>query len=104
MLDILFSQDIERVVPAPGDPALTSEYLKTWFEYNFTKIAREQGLLRHLMYVCIAIVDWSNFQSLSLHGKNGSVEGKGGVVKNFVWIFSGLSPLHIGFFTDQRKG
>lgn len=106
MLDILFSQDIERVVPAPGNPALTSEYLKTWFEYNFTKIAREQGPLTTLMYVCVAIVGLVLISNLFRYMERMVASRvKVDVVKNLrIDIFKTVSHLHIGFFTDQRKG
>jgi len=38
MLDVLFLQDIDKVVPAPGDFSFSTGYLKAWLEYNFAEI------------------------------------------------------------------
>src|SRR5690242_16243320 len=106
MLDILFQQNVERVVPVPGEPAFTSEYLKTWFEYNFTNIVREQGPITTLMLVCLSIVSLVMLSNLFRYMERMVASRvKVEVVRNIrVDIFRNVSQLHIGFFSDQRKG
>jgi subfamily B ATP-binding cassette protein MsbA len=106
MLDILFLQDIERTVPAPGEPAFTTEYLKVWFEYHFTRIARENGPVNTLMFVCLSIVGLVLLSNVFRYMERMVASRvKVDVVKNMrVDIFRSISQLHIGFFTDQRKG
>ena len=106
MLDILFLQNIQRNMPSPGEPAFTTEYLKAWFEYNFTNIAREQGPVTTLMYVCLSIVGLVLISNLFRYMERMVASRvKVEVVKNLrVDIFRNISLLHIGFFSDQRKG
>jgi ATP-binding cassette, subfamily B, bacterial MsbA len=106
MLDILFLQNIQRNVPAPGEATFTTEYLKAWFEYHFTNIAREQGPVNTLMYVCLSIVGLVLISNLFRYMERMVASRvKVEVVKNIrVDIFRNVSLLHIGFFSDQRKG
>ena len=106
MLDILFLQNIERIVPAPGEFVLTKDYLKTWFEYHFTNIVREQGPVNTLMYVCLSIVGLVLISNVFRYMERMVASRvKVEVVKNLrVDIFRNISQLHIGFFSDQRKG
>ncbi|HEX6891970.1 MAG TPA: ABC transporter ATP-binding protein, partial [Chryseolinea sp.] len=56
MLDVLFLQDMEKVVPAPAEFSFSTSYFKAWLEYHFTEIARNEGPVKTLLYVCLAIV------------------------------------------------
>ena len=75
MLDVLFLQDIDKVVPAPGEFSFSTGYLKAWLEYNFAEIVRNEGPVKTLMYVCF--VDCRvriSFEHFPIHGKNGSLK------------------------------
>jgi len=106
MLDILFLQDIDKVVPAPGEFSFSTGYLKAWIEYHFTEIARNEGPVKTLMYVCLSIVGFVFLSNIFRYMERMVASRlKVDVVKNLrVEIFRNVTQLHIGFFNDQRKG
>jgi subfamily B ATP-binding cassette protein MsbA len=106
MLDILFLEDIDKVVPAPGEFSFSTDYLKAWLEYSFTEIARNAGPVKTLMYVCLSIVGFVFLSNIFRYMERMVASRlKVDVVKNLrVEIFRNVTQLHIGFFNDQRKG
>ena len=106
MLDILFMQNIEKTVAEPGQFSLTAEYVKNWFEYHFANIVQSQGPVSALLYVCLSIVGFVFLSNIFRYMERMVASRvKVDVVKNIrVDIFRNVSQLHIGFFSDQRKG
>jgi ATP-binding cassette, subfamily B, bacterial MsbA len=106
MLDVLFLQDMDKVVSAPGEFSFSTGYLKAWLEYNFTEIARNEGPVKTLMYVCFSIVGFVFLSNIFRYMERMVASRlKVDVVKNLRdEIFRKVTQLHIGFFSDQRKG
>ena len=106
MLDILFFQNVGKPVTVPGEFVFSGDYLKNWFDYHFTQTVREEGPVTTLFYVCLSIVGFVFLSNLFRYMERMVASRvKVDVVKNVrVAIFSNVSQLHIGFFSDQRKG
>jgi ATP-binding cassette, subfamily B, bacterial MsbA len=106
MLDILFFPNIKKTIPAPGDFSFTADYVKTWFEYNFAHTVQTYGPVNTLLYVCLSIVCFVLLANIFRYMERMVASHvKVDVVKNIrIDIFRNVSQLHIGFFSDQRKG
>jgi ATP-binding cassette, subfamily B, bacterial MsbA len=106
MLDILFFPNIKKTIPAPGEFSFTADYVKTWFEYNFAHTVQTYGPVNTLLYVCLSIVCFVLLANIFRYMERMVASHvKVDVVKNIrIDIFRNVSQLHIGFFSDQRKG
>ncbi|HEX6225454.1 MAG TPA: ABC transporter ATP-binding protein [Chryseolinea sp.] len=106
MLDILFFPNIIKIIPAPGEFTLSAGYFKTWFEYHFAQTIQIHGAVNTLLYVCLSIVGFVFLANVFRYMERMVASRvKVDVVKNVrVDIFRNVSKLHIGFFSDQRKG
>ncbi len=106
MLDILFHQKIEEEVSAIPEASFSLGFIKAWFQFHFSQILREQGPVHTLLYVCISIVGFVFLSNIFRYMERMVASRvKADVVRNIrVAIFRNVSQLHIGFFSDQRKG
>lgn len=106
MLNVLFDQGAGRTVPPQPEFGLSVEYLTGTFNHYFISIIVEYGKLEALLFVCIAIVI-----SISLANTFRYMERmvasrlKVDVVRNLrMDVFRNITKLHIGYFSEQRKG
>ncbi len=106
MLDILFLQKIDEPVSKLPEYALTATYFKAWFNLKFSNAVTTYGPVNTLMYVCMYIIGFVFLSNLFRYMERMVASRvKADVVKNVrVDIFKNVSQLHIGFFSDQRKG
>lgn len=106
MLDILFLQKLDTVLSAPPEVSFSLGFVKAWFQYHFAQILQEQGPIHTLLYVCLTIVGFVFLSNVFRYMERMVASRvKADVVKNIrVDIFKNVSQLHIGFFSDQRKG
>ncbi len=106
MLDILFHQKIEEAASALPEASFSLGFIKAWFQFHFSQILHEQGPVHTLLYVCISIVGFVFLSNIFRYMERMVASRvKADVVRNLrVAIFRNVSQLHIGFFSDQRKG
>jgi len=106
MLDILFFQNAEESIKAPGEFLWTADYFKNWFDYQFANTVQVHGPVNTLLYVCLTIVGFVFLSNVFRYMERMVASRvKVDVVKNIrVDIFRNVAQLHIGFFNDQRKG
>ncbi len=86
--------------------SISVQYFSHLFNYNFLQVAEEYGKMGTLFYVCIIIVV-SVFLSNLFTYLSGVVLAKvrAVVIKRMrMDIFSQVSKLHIGYFSNERKG
>jgi len=105
LIDILFRDAKIEEVPFP-DFSLTLDFLKSYFQYHFMNVFIEFGPLRALLFVCVLIVIFLFISNVFKYLERLTASKvKVDVVKNMrMEIFSKVSLMHIGFFSDQRKG
>lgn len=109
LFDVIFEQvDPDQLVSFQEKPefSFSINYFTHLFNYNFLQIAEEYGRLGTLFYVCIIIV-LSVFLSNLFTYLSGVVLAKVRAVvikKMRMDIFNQVSKLHIGYFSDERKG
>jgi len=106
MLDVLFNQNTNAVIPAFPEFAFSIDYAKGVFQYYFISTIVEYGSVKALLFVCTSIVLLVFLSNLFRYMERMAASKlKVDVVKNIrVHIFSNITKLHIGFFNDQRKG
>lgn len=106
LLEVLFNQKTEAVLPPEPVFSFSTDYFKKFFEYHFIGVIRESGPMQALMYVCISIIGFVLLANIFRYMERMIASRiKVDVVKNIrMDIFQNASKLHIGFFNDQRKG
>jgi ATP-binding cassette, subfamily B, bacterial MsbA len=106
LLDVLFDQKTGQIIPAYPEFELTVQYLIDLFEYHFTKVIIENGKLNALLFVCAFIISTAFVANIFRYLERlVATRIKVNVVKNMrMHIFESVTRLHIGYFSDQRKG
>jgi ATP-binding cassette, subfamily B, bacterial MsbA len=109
LFDVIFEQapqaDMSKYLSKP-DFAFTIDYFLTLFNYYFHQIAEVYGKFGTLVYVCIIIVI-SVFLANLFTYLSGVVLAKvrAEVIKKMrMSIFEQVSRMHIGYFSNERKG
>ncbi|MBN3522156.1 ABC transporter ATP-binding protein [Algoriphagus lutimaris] len=109
LFDVIFEQVDPEVLSAyqqKPDFSFSIEYFTHLFNYNFLQVAEEFGKLGTLFYVCIIIVV-SVFLSNLFTYLSGVVLAKVRAIvikKMRMDIFNHVGQLHIGYFSNERKG
>lgn len=109
LFDVIFEQapqaDMSKYLSKP-DFAFTVDYFLTLFNYYFHQISETYGKFGTLVYVCIIIVI-SVFLANLFTYLSGVVLAKvrAEVIKKMrMSIFEQVSRMHIGYFSNERKG
>lgn len=106
MLEILFFQKTDKLVTALPAFSLSKEYFTNTFNYYFHRTVEMYGPATTLLYICIGIIGFVFLANVSRYMERMVASRvKVDIVKNLrTAIFNNVSRLHIGYFTDQRKG
>ncbi len=106
MLELLFPQQISNPVMVEPAFSFSAGFFKSWFNYQFYHTIQTYGPVRTLLYVCLFIVAFVFLSNIFRYlERMVASRMKVDVVKNIrTALFSNISQLHIGFFSDQRKG
>ncbi|HEY8510362.1 MAG TPA: ABC transporter ATP-binding protein [Cyclobacteriaceae bacterium] len=106
MLSVLFDQHQVETIPPMPEFSFSVDYLTGMFNHYFLSIIFTYGKLEALLFVCLAIV-----LSIMLANTFRYMERmvasrlKVDVVRNLrMDIYRNITRLHIGYFSDQRKG
>lgn len=109
LFDVIFEQvdpdALQRYAEQP-DFSFTIDYFMHLFNYYFMQVAEIYGKFGTLVYVCIIIVV-SVFLSNLFTYLSGVLlaKVKADVIKKMrMHIFDQVSRMHIGYFTNERKG
>ena len=109
LLNVLFDQvDPETLNRLNSKPefSLSLNWFIDTFNYYFIDIISRSGKLRALLFVCITLVS-SVFLSNLFRYMTGviSVLVRTNIIRNLrTSIFNKITRMHLGYFTDQRKG
>lgn len=109
LFDVIFEQvdpaELQQYANKP-DFAVSIRYIMHLFNYYFMQVAAEYGKLGTLMYVCIIIVVSVFFSNLFTYLAGVTLaKVKADVIKGMrIHIFGQVSQLHLGYFTNERKG
>lgn len=109
LLDVIFDQKgVDQLSPYVVKPefAFTKDYFIAAFNHYMLTIVNTYGKFGSLVYVCIVIIA-SFFLSNIFKYLSAIVmaKAKAVTIENMrIDIFKSISNLHIGFFTEKRKG
>ena len=109
LLDVLFNQVDQVTLGAISqlpDFRLDVTYFKDLFNYYFLNIIREEGKIGALKYVCVIIIIASFLANLFRYLVSVILAYiRAHVIKNLRNdIYANLTRLHLGYFTEKRKG
>lgn len=106
MLNVLFDEEVSRTIPPRPELALSVDYITGMFNHHFISIIVEYGRLEALLFVCIAIVISITVANLFRYMERMVASRlKVDVVRNLrMDVFQNITRLHIGYFSDKRKG
>lgn len=106
MLNVLFDEEVSRTIPPRPELALSVDYITGMFDHYFISIIVEYGRLEALLFVCIAIVISITVANLFRYMERMVASRlKVDVVRNLrMDVFRNITRLHIGYFSDKRKG
>ena len=106
LIELLFMQEAKSKITAEPAFSLSMRYFREWFEYHFQTMLQTRGPATALLIVCALIVLFV-FLSNTMRYLERLVASrlKVDVVKNIrIDLFDKVTQLHIGYFSDQRKG
>lgn len=105
LIDILFRASTIQAVPYP-EFSFSIDFFKAYFQYHYMNIFIAYGPLRALLFICVLIVFFVFLSNLFRYlERMAASKVRVDVVKNLrMHIFEKVSLMHIGFFSDQRKG
>ncbi|HLT73019.1 MAG TPA: ABC transporter ATP-binding protein [Cyclobacteriaceae bacterium] len=106
MLNVLFDDEVSRTVPPLPEFGLSVDYITGMFNHYFISIIVTYGRLEALLFVCVAIVISITIANVFRYMERMVASRlKVDVVRNLrMDVFRNITKLHIGYFSDQRKG
>lgn len=109
LLDVIFDKtNIEELSKSVLKPefSFSINYLKETFNFYMYQIIREYGKFGSLIYVCAIVIFSFAFANLFKYlSAIVMAKAKAITIKNMrIDIYQSVSKLHIGYFTDTRKG
>ena len=109
LLEVLFDRiEAAKVLEysQKPEPPITIDYLKGWFYYYLIYWKTQLGSFTTLIYVSVVILICSLFSNLFKYFSHVELAHvrTSSVTKLRKTIFDKVSHLHIGFFTNERKG
>ncbi len=109
MLDVLFDQvdptQLQALATKPSF-AFSLDYILSLFNYYFVDVIQQFGKLRALLFICMLLIS-SVFLTNFFRYLAGIVTAhlRTKLVRNIRYkIYESVSRLHIGFFTNEKRG
>lgn len=106
LLDVLFSTNATRVVPAEPTFSWSLGYLLDWFNYSIAKRAAEDGQVAALQFVCFVFAGSILLSNIGRYFSTVMVDNlRTRTIRNLRnSVFEHVAKLHLGFFGNERKG
>ena len=106
LLTVLFDSQALGDATVRPEFSFTVDYATQWFRWLLASLVRDHGALRALLVVCGGIVVSCFIADLCRYlSQRIIVSLKTRLMKNLRKdLFSKISSLHVGYFTDRRKG
>ena len=109
LLNVLFDQinpETLNKLSAKPEFSFSLNWFIDTFNYYFIDVINKSGKLRALLFVCLTLVSTVFFANLFRYMTGViSVLVRTNIIRNLrTAIFNRITRMHIGYFTDQRKG
>jgi subfamily B ATP-binding cassette protein MsbA len=104
LLRVLFNQT--QAMTEYPEFTLSGDYVASLFQYHFARVVAQHGQLKALLFVCAFIITTALLANVFRYLERiVATRLKVNVVKNLrMHIFESITKLHIGYFSDQRRG
>jgi subfamily B ATP-binding cassette protein MsbA len=106
LLDILFNQVGEVAVPVQPGFSLSVNYILSLFNYYFSLVIQQYGKADALLFVCLMILGSVLLTNIFRYlERMVASRVRVDITRNLrMDLFDKVTRLHIGYFSDQRKG
>ncbi|MEM6359459.1 MAG: ABC transporter ATP-binding protein [Bacteroidota bacterium] len=106
LLNVLFKLTPDEVYEKPKEFELSTDYLSDYFNYYFTNVISEHGATQALVFVCIVVLGSVFLTNVFRYlATIISARIRLDAVKYLrMAIYKQVSRMHLGFFTNERKG
>lgn len=106
LINLLFLQKVDVNTPVEPTFSLSIRFAREWFQYQFYNTLQTKGAATTLLLVCSLIVLFVLLANTMRYLERLiASKVKVDVVKNLrIHLFDSVTKLHIGYFSDQRKG
>ncbi|MGC3944917.1 MAG: ABC transporter ATP-binding protein [Chryseolinea sp.] len=106
LIELMFLQKIDSAVPQRPEFSLSIGFFKKWFQYYLSQSFEAKGAASTLLLVCSLIIVFVLLSNTMRYLERLiASKVKVDVVKNIrIDLFNKVTQLHIGYFSDQRKG
>ena len=106
LLTVLFENEGLTAAAVKPEFSFTLDYATSWFRWFLASVVRDGGVMKGLLLVCGGIVVSCFIADLCRYlSQRIIVNLKTRMMKNVRKdLFSKISDLNIGYFTDRRKG
>ena len=106
LLNVLFKLTPDEVYEKPKEFELSTDYLSDYFNYYFTNVISEHGETQALVFVCIVVLGAVFLTNVFRYlATIISARIRLDAVKYLrMAIYKQVSRMHLGFFTNERKG
>ncbi|MEM9389509.1 MAG: ABC transporter ATP-binding protein [Bacteroidota bacterium] len=106
LLNVLFKLTSDEAYEKPEEFELSTDYISDYFNYYFTNVIREHGETQALVFVCIVVLGSVFLTNVFRYlATIISARIRLDAVKYLrMAIYEQVSRMHLGFFTNERKG
>src|SRR5690242_16901810 len=106
LIELLFREKINTAVPVEPKFSMSIGFFRQWLQYQFYHSLQTKGAAYTLFLVCSLIVLFVLLANTMRYLERLIASRvKVDVVKNLrIHLFDSVTKLHIGYFSDQRKG
>ncbi|MEM1406522.1 MAG: ABC transporter ATP-binding protein [Bacteroidota bacterium] len=106
LLNVLFKLTSDEAYEKPEEFELSTDYISDYFNYYFTNVISEHGETQALVFVCIVVLGSVFLTNVFRYlATIISARIRLDAVKYLrMAIYEQVSRMHLGFFTNERKG
>lgn len=106
LLVVVFDPDTLRVVESRPEFQMSLDYFNDIFQYYLSTVMSSYGVLRGLLFVCIMLVIFTFLAGVIKYLSQRVIVRVRVTIMQRIRedLFRKISSLHIGYFTDKRKG
>ena len=106
LLVVVFNPETLRIVESKPEFAMSIDYINDIFQYYLGNVMSSHGILRGLAFVCVMLIIFTFLAGVIKYMSQRVIVRVRVTIMQRIRedLFRKISSLHIGYFTDKRKG
>ncbi|MDD2490823.1 MAG: ABC transporter ATP-binding protein, partial [Bacteroidales bacterium] len=106
LLVVVFNPETLRIVESKPEFSMSIEYINDIFQYYLGNVMSSHGILRGLAFVCVMLIIFTFLAGVIKYMSQRVIVRVRVTIMQRIRedLFRKISSLHIGYFTDKRKG